>query len=451
MSATYNGKTLSVPQKNTVHIPVKYMSVEGDTPIRRNLGIAIDNVEDIPNTPYCKMGDKVYLKKDGRIQRISNARHWLSHILPDEYQTMTELPVKIVPAKGTDKLHLLFNGCSKLTSIDAFNTKGVKDMRWMFKNCSELLAGPNIDMSDAEDLEGAFSGCKKMTSVPAYDTSRAKDVSEMFMDCSALTSAPDIDLSAAENVTGFLHQKTGEYSGSNGKNNKITSIPLYDISSARQAGHMFEGLTALVEMPLLDTSNVENFDCFVSRCSSLTSFPVLDTSKAKSLNSMFSGCTGLTSAPVLSLAAAESIRNMFSDCSSLTALPALDTSGVKYLQGVFNGCKLITETPAFDLSAAVDTSEMFSSCEALATVPQMNTSHVKRMDYMFENCKTLPATFPWTIDASNCESMRDIFRRSTVTEVTIANASEELRAKDAQYFKDTSSNYGGDPLTIHFI
>ena len=62
----------------------------------------------------------------------------------------------------------------------------------------------------------------------------------------------------------------------------------------------------LVDFPLIDTSNGENFTHAWNGCSGLTSFPKLDTSRGTSFSNAWTGCSRLTSFPA----------NFFDNCSA---------------------------------------------------------------------------------------------------------------------------------------
>ena len=92
----------------------------------------------------------------------------------------------------------MFSDCSGLTSLDLshFNTQNVTNMGSMFSRCSDLtsLDVKNFNTQNVTDMSGMFSGCSGLTSLDLshFNTRKVSDMSEMFSGCSGL---PSLDLS----------------------------------------------------------------------------------------------------------------------------------------------------------------------------------------------------------------------------------------------------------------
>ena len=172
--------------------------------------------------------------------------------------------------KVTD-MRLMFNNCSKLTSLDVtnFNTAKVTDMSYMFSSCSKLpsLDVTKFDTRNVTTMEGMFSSCSKLPSldVTNFNTVNVKNMMKMFMGCKALTSL-DVTNFNSENVTNMNRMF---YNCS-----KLTSL---DVSN-------------------FNTKKVANMSFMFSYCSTLTTIYVNDKfviDKVTNGSYMFDNCTNL--------------------------------------------------------------------------------------------------------------------------------------------------------------
>ncbi len=96
-------------------------------------------------------------------------------------------------------MHMMFNGCSKLTSLDvsSFKTDNVVGMYGMFSECTGLtsLDLSSFNTASATDMGSMFSGCNSLTSldVSSFNTANVTNMAAMFMNCTGLTT---LDLSS---------------------------------------------------------------------------------------------------------------------------------------------------------------------------------------------------------------------------------------------------------------
>ena len=174
-------------------------------------------------------------------------------------------------------MNLMFNGCSKLTSLDLsnFNTEKVSTMTGMFEGCSKLtsLNLSNFNTENVSEIDDMFHGCSALTSLDLsnFNTENVSDMSGMFFRCSALTS---LDLSS------FNTEKVS------------------DMNS------MFYGCSALTSLDLssFNTEKVEMMANMFDGCSALTTIYTSNkfvTTKISNIyygNYMFLGCTSLKGA-----------------------------------------------------------------------------------------------------------------------------------------------------------
>ena len=113
----------------------------------------------------------------------------------------------------------------------------------------------------------------------------------------------------------------------------ITSIPLFDTSSATDMSHMFQACNLLTSVPLFNTSNVTTTGAMFSNCSSLTSVPLFNTSNVTDVSNMFKNCTAVESG---ALALYQQMANQATPPSSH--------------QGCFANCGSNTTTGAAELA-----------------------------------------------------------------------------------------------------
>ena len=93
-----------------------------------------------------------------------------------------------------------FDGCWQYD-----DTANVKNMRYMFSNCSKIATVPLFDTSKVTNMASMFYDCSKLTSVPLFDTSKVTDMGNMFYYCSRLTSVPQFDTSKVTNMYSMLY------------------------------------------------------------------------------------------------------------------------------------------------------------------------------------------------------------------------------------------------------
>ena len=182
---------------------------------------------------------------------------------------------------------------------------------------------------------------------------------------------------------------SGSDSYGSGVANSILKIPNDMKFAYTEAKYMFWGCSNLTEIPLLDTSNVENMASMFSRCSKLTTIPLLNTSNVKNMASMFSRCSKLTTIPLLNTSKVYSMQRMFEYCTSLVSIPLLDTSNVTEMSGMFSSCSNLTSIPLLNTSKARQMQHTFNSCYSLTSIPQLDTSNVTSFYNTFYTCTSL--------------------------------------------------------------
>ena len=138
-----------------------------------------------------------------------------------ECTNLTELTVShIKPSSCSYFLH----GCEKLETAKGFegwDTSMVKDMSYMFSNCSNLTS---LDLS-------------------SWDTSKVTNMSCIFNNCSNLTSL---------NVAGWIVTKLPNtiHLFSNCTNLKSLDLSSWDLSNVTSMGYMFQNCSSLEEIKM---------------------------------------------------------------------------------------------------------------------------------------------------------------------------------------------------------
>ena len=161
------------------------------------------------------------------------------------------------------------------------------------------------------------------------------------MDLTGVTTASYLFASARQVQNIYSIRNTSSvadfsfFIGSNNREFSITSIPLFDTSSATNMSSMFKGCTHLTSAPLFNTENVTNSYSMFYRCTSLTSVPFYDLTSVTNTSYMFYGCTAvktgayelyysLSTKPI----AVTTHNNTFTNCGSETAIGQIGLSQI---------------------------------------------------------------------------------------------------------------------------
>lgn len=182
-------------------------------------------------------------------------------------------------------------------------------------------------------------------------------------------------------VTNFRY-----FIGHSSRNFAITSIPLFDTSSATDMSHMFHGCNSLTSVPLFNTGNATTTGAMLYGCSSLTSVPQFNTGNVTDISSMLLGCNSLTTVPLFNTSNVTTINGLFSGCGALTTVPLLDTGNATNMNNMFYNCSALTSVPLFNTGSATTMSEMFRGCSSLTSIPLFNTGNATNVGNMFRGC-----------------------------------------------------------------
>jgi len=184
---------------------------------------------------------------------------------------------------------------------------------------------------------------------------------------------------------------------------------------------MFKSNPFLKKIVSLDTSNVTNFDDFLSSCGELIEVPKFDLSSATNVNNMFENNSKITylepydldnDAPNLT-----SIINMF-DGLPLVNVPITSASNITSFYSAFNGNKF--KTFNVPCPAATNTSYMFYLNSELESVGTSFPNTITSSNFMFANCSKLKNITPFdTSNITNCSYM--FYGTNSLKDVSWAN------------------------------
>ena len=242
-----------------------------------------------------------------------------------------------------------------------------------------VYANPDSSRAfSSTDSSNRFNGLTKITGGNLFDTSKAEDMSRMFQFCSSLETI-DVSNWDTSKVTTMqnMFDRSSKLDGLNLTNWKVNEV------TNMQA--MFQACVSLSSLDLSNwnTGNVQSMAAMFSSPISLGSGPMAltsvgdlsqwNTSACTTMNSMFNNCGNLISIGNVSnwnVSRVGSMKAMFEQCSSLQSL---DTSG-------------------WVPSACSDMSYMFNLCNSLTTIgstTNWNTGNVTTMEQMFYGCTSL--------------------------------------------------------------
>lgn len=95
----------------------------------------------------------------------------------------------------TELRELIKAGISTEELNSGYDYSVIKDMSYLFANCTELEIIPYIDTSNVVSMIDMFYKCGKLKSVPLLNTSNVIDMDGMFFECRNLEIIPDLDTS----------------------------------------------------------------------------------------------------------------------------------------------------------------------------------------------------------------------------------------------------------------
>ena len=210
-----------------------------------------------------------------------------------------------------------------LAKVDYLHTKNLKDMSFMFYQCSNLESIRFVgNVSNVTDLSYTFGYCSKLTSLSLndWDTSRISNMNSTFSDCSTLSNL-EINLWN----TSMVNDMNSMFSYCR----SLTSLDLssWDFSNVTNTSYMFRNCSSLYDLYINnynDSWNISNMQSMFSDCSSLYSIDLSYwyTYNLQDTSYMFNNCSNLYEVYLnnFDMSQVWSTDCMFSGCSNLTYL-----------------------------------------------------------------------------------------------------------------------------------
>ena len=198
----------------------------------------------------------------------------------------------------------LYTQNNKVLEIKLKINRGIKDLSFMFSDCTSLISLSKIITWNTENvisMKGMFSGCTSLKSLPDLSkikTDNVKNMRGLFAGCESLLSIPDISQWNTENVTDMQYMF-----------------------------HNCSKLKTLPDISKWNTKNVIDMRFMFYNCSSLIALPDIskwNIKKVTSMQGIFEGCSSLFSLPNISkweVSNKLDMRNMFNKCKKTLRVP----------------------------------------------------------------------------------------------------------------------------------
>jgi len=124
------------------------------------------------------------------------------------------------------------------------------DMSDMFKECGNLVTGPQISGA-CTDASGMFFGCASLVTNPQLNTSACTSMTYMFCNC-GLATIPQLNTSSCTDMSYMFNCCRGLTGG--------TALASYDFSNVRTCTEMFsDSIFQITTLPVMNTSACTNF------------------------------------------------------------------------------------------------------------------------------------------------------------------------------------------------
>ncbi len=242
----------------------------------------------------------------------------------------------------------MFQNCTLLGSMPAFQTGNVTTFASAFESCEALTIFPSIDVSSATNFNSAWYACRGLTSFPTLTLPSNCSFRQAWYACNQLTSFPDMNFNGATDFYQTWQNCIG-----------LTSFPLIDTTGVTKLVSTWLGCNiienigvipgATTSFPLIDTSLVDQFNATWYSCSGLTVFPAIDTGNGINFVQAWRNCVGIVSFPGLNFGNGESFANTWNTCRGLTDFPPsmFDTTGTldsNAFDGAWSVCALTAQS-----------------------------------------------------------------------------------------------------------
>ena len=178
-----------------------------------------------------------------------------------------------------------YKGTSVDDLISYSDTENVTKMNYMFYECNNLIAIPQLNTSKVTNIESLFSDCSNLTTISQLDTSSVTNMANMFRNCSNLTTIPQLNTSKVTNMASMFRNCS-----------KLRTIPQLNTSKVTNMNYMFYDCYYLTTIPQLNTINVTNMSSMFFSCYRLTTIDIthMNITSSNYSNSFAYYCYSLT-------------------------------------------------------------------------------------------------------------------------------------------------------------
>ena len=377
-------------------------------------------------------------------------------IFGDEFVKRNKNMCKIIYNNKEYELTSNFNVENITEDFLEIKLKGInyiKDMSYIFYNCSSLLSvinKNNYDFKNVTNMSSMFFGCSLLRNLSTFeqiDTRNVTNMSFLFSLCSKL------DLSFIKNwdtsnVTDMSYMFSGCLKLKNFLDSKLNT------KNVKYLNGMFTGCLSLISIDKFDLSNAINMSQIFSGCKSIHPDYIINNIcssellNLKDISGMFSNLNTFKSIGDISKCKTKNIINMsylFSFMDNLEKIEnlILDTTNAIDISNLFNGCKKLTSISNvnLDTSKVIDMSGLFEGCSSLKNIKglsNINTKNVKYINSMFENCEKLSSLPKLNWDTFNIIDMNSLFK--SCTELTSVKTLSKWNTENVQNMSKLFSN-----------
>ena len=283
--------------------------------------------------------------------------------------------LKYLNTEQVRDMSYMFSDCSTLSSLDLsnFNTAIVTNMSYMFSDCSTLssLDLSNFYTKEVRDMSYMFSRCSALTTIYASDkfvTSKVQSGISMFSACKNLKGT----------ILNYKDSKTDHTYANCGTNGYFT--PVFEYAEFNEGTGTLTFRRGLSKPERAYALNLETSEPGWLTHKDEIKKVVFDASFADarptSCCQWFWYCTNLATIEGIENLNTENVTNMgvmFCRCQNLSSLDLINfnTGNVTNMYGMFSNCQNLS---SLDLTS-------------------FNTANVTNMDYMFDGCSTLTTIY----------------------------------------------------------
>ena len=370
-----------------------------------------------------------------------------------EYLT-TITGIEYLNTSEVTTMRSMFNGCSRLTSLDLshFNTEKVIEMYAMFASCYSLSS---LDLSDfntcnVTDMSNMFYQCMSLTSLDlsSFNTANVTNMIYMFNSCNSIitifvgngwttaglsTSAIPAMFNNCEKLVGgmgttydknqtfstyahidggpdnpgYFTESTKPYAVYNSSNTTLTLYNDGQRASHNATTEKVYDLDEEEEWPVWSTDGNYKYVTTVVFDPSFANARPIRTSRW--FDKMFE-LTSIVGIEYLNTRKVKNMNGMFSNCTSLTSLNVsnFNTSNVTSMNSMFYDCSglISLDLSNFNTAKVTDMCNMFYSTENLKTIyvgSGWSTAAVTNSVEMFQGCTSLVGGKGTAYDANHTD------------------------------------------------